>query len=364
MTTPLSSTNMPNSFLFDTNEPLYATTGASQSNILQPKNGRITSARQSATSPFSFHPSSKQDSLFSAFSSSISTTNTEPAGSHIAMSLCDQIFTFNLQCLEPDPREIIELLKLTASDKGNWALVGLHYRRVGNPSAAITVITTMVKEMTRHQIPDTHLKPAFLFLASCETELSKQTKQDDATSTAQHRQNAQKWLQKVYGIFSDSIVESSKPPVPFARQPSLPKKTKNKPQNHSLSVPRLHAELPPRPQNVYQKILEREIGSLRDRQAVQASILSEVRSCKRQLEDDITYERETRRRMERELDTLRRERDSARRSEAYAVEQMMKETETRRRMEEIVDRERQLRRETEGRLYISEHGHLNLSLDA
>ncbi len=63
--------------------------------------------------------------------------------------------------------------------------------------------------------------------------------------------------------------------------------------------------------------------------------------------------------MERELDVLRRERDSARRSEAYAVEQMMKETETRRRMEEIVDRERQLRRETEGRLYISEY-----SLDA
>ncbi|PBK91542.1 hypothetical protein ARMGADRAFT_1166359 [Armillaria gallica] len=371
MVAPLaSSTNIPSpdsSLLSDTNVPFYATMGASKSKILEPIRERTMSACQDAISPLSFHLSSKKDPVFVAFSSSIS-TNTDPANTCITMSLCDQVFTYNLQCLQPDPREIIELLKLTASDKGNWVLVGAHYRRIGNPLASIAVMTALLEEMTRNQIPDADLKPAFLFLASCETELAKKMKLNDAVSAAQHFQNAQKWLQKVYGTFSDNnnaTVESLKAPVHVARQQvsqpqsKPPKNTKNKPQNNSLTDPRQHAKLPPRPPGPHQKILQREIDSLRDRQSMQASLLSEVRSCKRQLEDDIIYERETRRRMERELDVLRRERDSARRSEAYAVEQMMKETETRRRMEEIVDRERQLRRETEGRLYISEY-----SLDA
>ncbi len=57
--------------------------------------------------------------------------------------------------------------------------------------------TVLPLEMTRNQIPDADLKPAFLFLASCETELAKKMKLNDAVSAAQHFQNAQKWLQKV-----------------------------------------------------------------------------------------------------------------------------------------------------------------------
>ncbi|KAK0461209.1 uncharacterized protein EV420DRAFT_1530897 [Desarmillaria tabescens] len=366
-TAPLtSSTNIPSPDSFDTSGPLYATDGASQSKILQPIRERTTSACQNAIPPLSFHISSQQDPVFIAFSSSLS-MNTKLANTCITMSLCGQVFTYNLQCLESDPREIIELLKVTASDKGNWVLVGAYYRRMGNPVAAITVMTTMLEEMSKNQVPDADLKPAFLFLASCELELRKRIKQEDAVSAAQHSQNAQKWLQKVYGTSSDTsdeMVESGKPPVPVARQAvsqsqskplSLPKNMKNKSYNNSLSDPRQHAKLPPRPPGPHQKILEREIDSLRDRQAMQASILSEVRSCKRQLEDDIIYERDTRRRMERELDALRRERDSARR--------IRSETDARRRMEEIVDRERQLRRETEGRLYISGHSNSNLALD-
>lgn len=320
------------------------------------------SACEDAISPLSFHLSSKKDPAFVAFSSSIC-TDPESTNTCITMSLCDQVFTYNLQCLQPDPREIIELLKLTASDKGNWVLVGAHYRRTGSPLASIAVMSAMLEEMTRKQIPDADLKPAFLFLASCETELAKKMKLGDAVRAAQHFQNAQKWLQKVYGTFSDNNagVESLKAPVHVARQPvsqpqsKLLRNTKNKPQNNSISDSRQHAKLPPRPPGPHQKILEREIDSLRDRQSIQATLLSEVRSCKRHLEDDVIHERETRRRMERELDVLRRERDSARRSEAYAVEQLMKEKEIRRMTEEIMDRERQLRQDSEGRLYISEY---------
>ncbi|KAK0504714.1 hypothetical protein EDD18DRAFT_310201 [Armillaria luteobubalina] len=292
MVAPLtSSTNIPSpdsSLLFNTDIPFYATASTLQSKILEPLHETTMSACEDAISPLSFHLSSKKDPAFVAFSSSIC-TDSESTNTCITMSLCDQVFTYNLQCLQPDPREIIELLKLTASDKGNWVLVGAHYRRTGSPLASIAVMSAMLEEMTRKQIPDADLKPAFLFLASCETELAKKMKLGDAVRAAQHFQNAQKWLQKVYGTFSDNNagVESLKAPVHVARQPvsqpqsKLLRNTKNKPQNNSISDSRQHAKLPPRPPGPHQKILEREIDTLRDRQSIQATLLSEVRSCKR-----------------------------------------------------------------------------------
>ncbi len=99
MVAPLaSSTNIPSpdsSLLSDTNVPFYATMGASKSKILEPIRERTMSACQDAISPLSFHLSSKKDPVFVAFSSSIS-TNTDSANTCITMSLCDQVFTYNL----------------------------------------------------------------------------------------------------------------------------------------------------------------------------------------------------------------------------------------------------------------------------
>jgi hypothetical protein len=63
----------------------------------------------------------------------------------IVMSLCGEIVTYDLKELEDDPRAIIHLLKVTQSERGNWITVGAQYRRNGNPSAARTVVTTMIE---------------------------------------------------------------------------------------------------------------------------------------------------------------------------------------------------------------------------
>ena len=61
------------------------------------------------------------------------------------MSLCGEIITYDLDALEEDPRVIIHLLKATSSERGNWMTVGGQYRRKGNPSAALAVITAMIE---------------------------------------------------------------------------------------------------------------------------------------------------------------------------------------------------------------------------
>jgi hypothetical protein len=61
------------------------------------------------------------------------------------MSLCGETIIYDLEALEDDPKAVITLLKATSSERGNWMIVAGQYRRKGNPSAAITVVTTMIE---------------------------------------------------------------------------------------------------------------------------------------------------------------------------------------------------------------------------
>lgn len=61
----------------------------------------------------------------------------------ITMSLCGGAITFDLQELQQDPQVIIDLLKLTQSERGNWMIVAANYRRSSNTSAAISVLDAM-----------------------------------------------------------------------------------------------------------------------------------------------------------------------------------------------------------------------------
>jgi hypothetical protein len=63
------------------------------------------------------------------------------------LSLCfhGEIITYDLKALDSDTRPIIELLKITDSERGNWMTVGAYYRRCGNTRAAMTVIQTMIE---------------------------------------------------------------------------------------------------------------------------------------------------------------------------------------------------------------------------
>ncbi|KAG6858288.1 hypothetical protein C0993_006073, partial [Termitomyces sp. T159_Od127] len=62
----------------------------------------------------------------------------------ICFSFFGEDFTYDLNTLDKDPRSVIELLKATESERGNWMMVGAHYRRAGNPSAAISVMEALI----------------------------------------------------------------------------------------------------------------------------------------------------------------------------------------------------------------------------
>jgi hypothetical protein len=63
----------------------------------------------------------------------------------IVMSLCGEKITYDLGALEDDPGVIIQLLKATSSERGNWMTVAGQYRRNRNPTAALAVVTELVK---------------------------------------------------------------------------------------------------------------------------------------------------------------------------------------------------------------------------
>jgi hypothetical protein len=56
-----------------------------------------------------------------------------------------EIITYDLKALDSDTRPVIELLKITDSERGNWMTVGAYYRRSGHIRAAMSVIQTMIE---------------------------------------------------------------------------------------------------------------------------------------------------------------------------------------------------------------------------
>lgn len=46
---------------------------------------------------------------------------------------------------EQDPKIIIELLRLSLSERGNWMIAGAHFRRIGQPRAAIDIMYAMLE---------------------------------------------------------------------------------------------------------------------------------------------------------------------------------------------------------------------------
>lgn len=279
------------------------------------------------------------------------------------LNLYGASFSYDLNTLETDPKGIIELLKLTASDRGSWMIVGAHYRRIGNPRAAISVVTSMLEGslpsywtlnashqyctvMADRKVPENDLKPAFLLLSGCETDVGKSLKTSgkDPEAVSEHYKNSQKYLQKVYGRLSASrslthtlIAPNTPSGAPTTRSES------SAPNTQSARPVQVDASrLPSRPLSAsHHRILEREIQSLRDRHSDQADELSDVRSVKRKLEDVVDYERETRRKLEWQLAETKKERDNARKMESFALEQVKREVESRRRAEEWAERAQQ-----------------------
>jgi hypothetical protein len=69
------------------------------------------------------------------------------------MRLCGENITLDLRSLAGNPVTVIELLKVTSSERGNWLIVGAYYRRTGNPAGAREVVTAMLEGGPIHSHP-------------------------------------------------------------------------------------------------------------------------------------------------------------------------------------------------------------------
>jgi len=287
-----------------------------------------------------------------------------PALSSVLSSLLNLSFygeniIFDLKALEQDSRPIIELLKLTGSDCGNWMMVAAYYRRSGNARAAISVIEAMINGkdhlsigswptltllhivLVEYGFSENDLKPAFLFLSSCEADLAKSVQITEPHTANKHTRASHLLLQRVYGT-SKTLPIHSRPTI-HARTPCAPRQPRPEKtgiQPHDVATPgdKLPSSLPtPR-----EKMLQREVQSLIDARNEQTMLLS---SLKRKFEGDIAYERDGRRRLMRELEDLEKEVSDARKMEDFALSQAKREVDGRRKAEESVRAERTMRLE-------------------
>ncbi|KAI0253987.1 hypothetical protein BJV78DRAFT_100311 [Lactifluus subvellereus] len=269
-----------------------------------------------------------------------------PVQTLLSMTLCGHPITFDLKTLDDDPRSIIELLTSTSSDRDKWMIVGAFYRRKGNIHAALMVVTTMVKVLNNLGLNECDMRPAFLMLSSCHTELWKQTRAKDGSETvtsAAHLDMSRRWLQLVYGPLNPEPTSGDDSEVldTLAQVDATPR--------HTHDVPSAHENVTCDKTRISSTDVERDLQVLRDRQALHVEELASTRESKRRLEDEAVNERVTRRRLERSLRDLKAKLAKAQRraDDAHALVRM--EANTRRRCEEVVAEERAKRRALEER---------------
>ena len=63
----------------------------------------------------------------------------------ISMVLMGEVITVDLKTLDPDPHCVIELLKVTQSERANYMMAGAYYLRSGHPHSAKAVMNSMVE---------------------------------------------------------------------------------------------------------------------------------------------------------------------------------------------------------------------------
>jgi hypothetical protein len=241
--------------------------------------------------------------------------------------------------------------------------------------------------MTQVGISEADLKPGFLMLSSCETQLSKRARTSSGENTKtslEHAQNSYRWLQKVYGeIVPQAETESNQAAIAKAKATASHHNSQSVQQtikattipSSSSSLDRVSsasgtysvptktsvdlagdATLATTPNYIALanmarvQMLERELQSIRDRERNAASDLNIARSAKRKLEDDFHAERNLRRKLERKLNDVEGQLDISKKMENFALDQMKREVDARRRAEERAEGEREKRKEVEASL--------------
>lgn len=171
-------------------------------------------------------------------------------------------------------------------------------------------------------LSEAELKPAFLMLSSCHTDLSRTVASEMA---GEHALKAQEYLRKVYGAHTP-VVSPSGPQDTNSHGGHLANTSNT--ERHSPSIKkRMEAE-------GHVRILERECQSLRDRYSQTQTQLAAARVARRNAQDALEGEQDARRKLEGELEDAVRELGAARRGEKAALEQCRREVDSRRRADE------------------------------
>ncbi|KAF8806452.1 hypothetical protein BYT27DRAFT_7191009 [Phlegmacium glaucopus] len=302
------------------------------------KGGTLTSSNRSTAMNDSYLPE------FQPMTLAVSSSKCAPPAltfalsreTSISMNLCGQVVTYNLKSLGQNPQVIIELLKVTKSECASWMIASAFYRRRGEPRNGISVMKSFIEEMIAGGIKDDseELRPAFLLLSGCETDLARlaKSRKEPGSVVRAHYTAAQDYLQKVFGR-ADHLWSAESKHNFFDAQVL--------PGSLSQSDGRMQVEFSPQssPKNPER---DRSLRKLHDDQGAE---IARLRTLKRQIEDDYSYERDLRRKYQRRLDDLEKECELARKMERYALDQIKREVATRRKAEERAESERRMRQE-------------------
>jgi hypothetical protein len=177
------------------------------------------------------------------------------------------------------------------------------------------------------------LRPAFLMLSSCHTELWRRTRAQDGSETetsVAHLDMSRRWLQLVYGLGSEDSPDTLVAVDNTSR--------------HAHDVPPEHGDITLG--NIQRAYSIRDLRVLRD-SPLDAEDLANLRCAKRRLEDEIGSERATRRRLERTLHHLEAKVVQAQKRADDAHSLVRVEVKSRRRSEQAISEERAKRRTME-----------------
>ncbi|KAL1691512.1 hypothetical protein GGG16DRAFT_113032 [Schizophyllum commune] len=308
---------------------------------------------RSPIGPASILPSLDPQSLAHAASSTTILPQTFFSfDTRISISIQGRPITLDLRALENDPQVIMELLRATDAERANWLIAAVYFRRAGNPAAAITITNALIEVMNAHNVSEQDRHPAYILLAGCESDLGKVVRRVDAGNgdAKRHFESSRRWLQRVYGV---NVPDDTAPLGTKMATPTTTSQHGNDAPlaSHSLQERQAAEETVSSASRIakYNKVLEREVDCLRDRQKRNDGIIEELCREKRRAEDELENERVTRRRLERQVSELELERDSALRMEATALQQARQEVESRRRVQDALAEEQERRRELERR---------------
>lgn len=183
------------------------------------------------------------------------------------------------------------------------------------------------------------LKPVYLMLASCYMDLSRQASGiggESAELTKENIAKATEYLRIVYGTQTPRAQDFQAPQMPslYSRIRGPKVNNPSDPAVDRLTAGRNRKSPLSSDDATRLRVMEREIQSLRDRQTNHLSSLSDARTAKRKLEEELHTERNLRRKAEEDLADTAVELQGARRSAKYAIEQCKREVDSRRKVED------------------------------